>query len=150
LAESVGRRAIVTDGQGGTPPLEVTSDGSGSSSDSRSAVIAAAVGPPLPSRQSSPRARAHESQGRAYSDRGEFREAYAELEQAFVLEQDPAFVYELGECARSLGNRDDAVAFYRDYLRRAPDGPFSASAKSRVSEVKAEAPGGTTTPGTSP
>jgi tetratricopeptide (TPR) repeat protein len=81
-------------------------------------------------------ARAHARQGSAYYDLNRFREAYLEFEQAYLAEQDPALLYNMGQCQRKLGNSEEALHFYRTYLRRAPNGPSSAEAEKRVHEIE--------------
>ena len=80
-------------------------------------------------------ARAHTRQGAAYYDLNRYREAYGEFEQAYLLEQDPALLYNMGQCQRKLGNSDQALHFYRTYLRRAPEGPLTVEAEKRVREL---------------
>jgi tetratricopeptide (TPR) repeat protein len=81
-------------------------------------------------------ARAHTRQGSAYYDLNRFREAYTEFEQAYLLEQDPALLYNMGQCQRKLGNSEEALHFYKTYLRRAPQGPSSAEAEKRIRELE--------------
>jgi hypothetical protein len=80
-------------------------------------------------------ARAHTRQGSAYYDLNRYQEAYGEFEQAYLLEQDPALLYNMGQCQRKLGNAEQALHFYRTYLRRAPQGPLTVEAEKRVREL---------------
>jgi tetratricopeptide (TPR) repeat protein len=80
------------------------------------------------------RARAH--QGQAFYDLKRFQEAYQEYEQAYLIEQDPALLYNMGQCQRKLGNNDEALHFYRTYLRRVPKGPSAVEAEKRVRELE--------------
>lgn len=93
--------------------------------------------PPPPSAENVQAAGTHGRQGGAFAEKGQFREAYEQFEEAFLLSQDPGYVYEMGECQRSLGNAGDALGFYRDYLRRAPDGPKAADAANRIRDLEA-------------
>src|SRR6185436_205870 len=68
-------------------------------------------------------ARARARQGQAFYDLKRFQEAYLEYEQAYLIEQDPALLYNMGQCQRKLGNNEEALHFYRTYLRRVPKGP---------------------------
>ena len=81
-------------------------------------------------------ARAHPRQGAAYYDLQRFQEAYTEFEQAYLIEQDPALLYNMGQCQKKLGNAEEALHFYRTYLRRAPDGPSSIEAQKRIKEIE--------------
>ena len=81
-------------------------------------------------------ARAHARQGQAYYDLKRFQEAYLEYEQAYLIEQDPALLYNMGQCQRKLGNSEEALHFYRTYLRRVPKGPSAVEAEKRVRELE--------------
>jgi len=84
-------------------------------------------------------AKAHTKQGAAYYDLGRYADANAEFESAYLIEQDPALLYNMGQCQRKLGKSDEAVHFFRTYLRRSPRGPFASAAESRIKEIEAEA-----------
>ena len=81
-------------------------------------------------------ARAHMRQGSAYYDLNHFREAYDEFEQAYLLEQDPALLYNMGQCQRKLGHTEDALHFYKTYLRYAPSGPRSVEAQNHIRDLE--------------
>lgn len=64
-----------------------------------------------------------ESKARALFDeaerdfgRGRFEEALAGYERAFAVMPLPAFLFNMGQCARNLGRYEDARALYRRYL----------------------------------
>jgi tetratricopeptide (TPR) repeat protein len=82
-------------------------------------------------------ARAHARQGLAFYDLNRIQEAYLEYEQAYLIEQDPALLYNMGQCQRKLGNNEEALHFYRTYLRRVPKGPSAVEAEKRVRELEA-------------
>ena len=84
-------------------------------------------------------ARAHARQGQAFYDLNRIQEAYLEYEQAYLIEQDPALLYNMGQCQRKLGNNEEALHFYRTYLRRVPKGPSAVEAEKRVRELDAAA-----------
>jgi len=84
-------------------------------------------------------AKAHTKQGSAYYDLGRYADANAEFESAYLIEQDPALLYNMGQCQRKLGKSEEAVHFFRTYLRRSPSGPFASAATQRIKEIEAEA-----------
>lgn len=84
-------------------------------------------------------AKAHTKQGAAYYDLGRYSDANAEFESAYLIEQDPALLYNMGQCQRKMGKSEEAVHFFRTYLRRSPSGPFASSATQRIKEIDAEA-----------
>jgi tetratricopeptide (TPR) repeat protein len=81
-------------------------------------------------------ARAHARQGLAFYDLNHFQQAYDEYEQAYLIEQDAALLYNMGQCQRKLGNNDEALHFYRTYLRRVPKGPSAIEAEKRIRELE--------------
>jgi tetratricopeptide (TPR) repeat protein len=81
-------------------------------------------------------ARAHARQGLALYDLKRFQEAFNEFEQAYLLEQDPALLYDMAQCQRKLGNNEEALHFYRTYLRRVPKGPSAVEAEKRAKEIE--------------
>ncbi len=83
-------------------------------------------------------AKVHTRQGAAFYDLGRYSDANAEFERAYLIEQDPALLYNMGQCHRKLGKGDEAVHFFRTYLRRSPNGPFAGAAEKRIKEIEAE------------
>lgn len=132
LTETVGRRSIVNE-QDSPPPLEQIEAAGGTSG----APGGEPLLPPPPSAENLEAAGSHGQKGDALFQAGQFREAYEQFEEAFLLSQDPQYVYDMGECRRGLGNSGDAVAFYRDYLRRAPDGAKAGDATNRIRDLEA-------------
>ena len=81
-------------------------------------------------------ARAHARQGLALYDLKRFQESFNEFEQAYLIEQDPALLYDMAQCQRKLGNNEEALHFYRTYLRRVPKGPSAVEAEKRAREIE--------------
>jgi tetratricopeptide (TPR) repeat protein len=69
-------------------------------------------------------ARAHyEAATRLYAV-GEYERALAEFKAAYVAKDDPAFLFNIGQCHRKVGRIDEAIASYRGFLdHAAPDDP---------------------------
>ena len=135
LSETVGHRSISINEQDSPPPLEQIEAGGGTA-DARGEPLT----PPPPSAENVQAAGTRSQQGAALAQKGEFREAYEQFEEAFLLSQESSYVFEMGECQRNLGNGADALGFYRDYLRRAPQGPKAGEAANRIRELEAAAP----------
>ena len=64
-------------------------------------------------------------------DLAEYPDALNDFKEAYRLKDDPVFLYNIAQCYRILNKNDEALSFYRSYLRRAPDAPNRA-------EVEAE------------
>ena len=84
------------------------------------------------------RARAHFDLAKRYFEVNEYRRAMDEFKVAYVEEPDPAFLYNIAECHRRLGEVPDALIFYRRFLQLAPaSAPARASVEKRVAELQA-------------
>ena len=62
-------------------------------------------------------AKEHYAHARSLYDLGHFAEAAKEFEAAYELKNDPAFLYDLAQSYRQAGNPEQALHFYRTYLR---------------------------------
>ena len=82
-------------------------------------------------------ARKHFEMGKRYVQVDEYRKAIEEFKAGHILEPDPAFLYNIAECYRRLGENDDALKFYRRFLSLSPAGnPQRALAATRVAELE--------------
>jgi tetratricopeptide (TPR) repeat protein len=61
----------------------------------------------------------YETATRLY-DVGEYEKALAEFKAAYVAKDDPAFLFNIGQCYRKLGQETEALNFFRRYLKKAP------------------------------
>src|SRR5204863_956355 len=64
-------------------------------------------------------ARAHFDKGRTFFEVDEYRKAIAEFKAAHIEKPDPAFLYNIAECYRRLGEVPEALQFYRRFLATA-------------------------------
>ena len=85
-------------------------------------------------------ARAHyETAARLY-DVGEYEKALAEFKAAYVAKDDPAFLFNIGQCYRKLGQEAEALNFFRRYLKKAPaDDPNRAQVEARYRDTEVDA-----------
>jgi tetratricopeptide repeat protein len=58
---------------------------------------------------------------------GHFEEALAAFERGYRVKNDPAFLFNIGQCQRQLGRPKDAARSYRAYLRESPSVPAEQS-----------------------
>ena len=63
---------------------------------------------------------------------GRFEEAAALLEEANRLDPDPILVYNLARAYEGMGDFDEAVSAYEQYLREAPDAADRGAVEARV------------------
>ena len=66
-----------------------------------------------------PTARGYLDQGLRLYNEGHYEDAIRELRLGYALEPLPEILYTLGQSARKLGRCDDAINYYRQYLRNA-------------------------------
>ncbi len=107
-------------------------------------------------------AREHYQKGTSYYDLGRWTDAIKEFEAAYEIKNDPALLYNLAQSYRQAGNSEQALHFYRTYLRRVPKAPNRAEIEGRITQLEQLVaqknatqttppnvtipPGGTTTP----
>jgi tetratricopeptide (TPR) repeat protein len=82
-------------------------------------------------------ARVHFDRARAFFEVDEYRKAIAEFKAAHIEKPDPAFLYNIAECYRRLGDLSEALQFYRRFLATAPaDDKTRPVVEQRVAELK--------------
>ena len=90
-----------------------------------------------PARADSAQARIHFDKGRAYFQVDEYRKAIEEFKAAHVEKPDPAFLYNIAECYRHLGETPDALTYYRRFLTVAPTNDRARPAvEKRIAELQ--------------
>jgi tetratricopeptide (TPR) repeat protein len=78
------------------------------------------------------RARAYFEQGKKLSAAGRHAEALVEFSLGYELSKRPAFLFNMAECARAIGDSVRARSLYERYLNEAPKGDLSDLAKKRL------------------
>src|SRR5436190_8555934 len=81
-------------------------------------------------------ARAHFQQGDTYFKLEKYANALQEFEQAYLAKQDPSFLYNIAQCHRLMGNRVEAVRFYKRYLNDAPTAANRPVAEKHIRELE--------------
>ena len=82
------------------------------------------------------KAKEHFSSGQRLFTVSRYREALEQFKEAYVNIQDPVFLFNVAQCHRLLGERAEAVRFYRRYLEAAPKAPERARAEKWISELE--------------
>jgi len=107
-------------------------------------VLVAVAWAPAPARADGARARAHFEKGKSYFQISEYRKALEEFKAAHVEKPDAAYLYNIAECHRNLGEPKEAAVFYQRFLKLAPpDSPMRSSAEKQLAELQAPAPAAT-------
>src|SRR3954447_1579318 len=96
-------------------------------------------------------ARAHFDKGRTFFEVDEYRKAIAEFKAAHIEKPDPAFLYNIAECHRRLGEVPEALQFYRRFLATAPAGDTTRSfVEQRIADLQSVADAPKPPPGDAP
>jgi tetratricopeptide (TPR) repeat protein len=80
-------------------------------------------------------AREHYQKGTSYYDLGRYPEAIQEFEAAYEIKNDPALLYNLAQSNRLAGNSEQALHFYRTYLRYVPKAANRAEIEDRIKQL---------------
>ncbi|HEY7373626.1 MAG TPA: tetratricopeptide repeat protein [Polyangia bacterium] len=83
------------------------------------------------------KARAHFQQGDTYFKLDKYATALQEFEQAYLAKQDPSFLYNIAQCHRLMGNRVEAIRFYKRYLSDAPTAVNRPVAEKHIRDLEA-------------
>jgi tetratricopeptide (TPR) repeat protein len=81
-------------------------------------------------------AREHYQKGTSYYDLGRYADAIREFEAAYEIKNDPALLYNLAQSHRLAGNSEQALHFYRTYLRRVPKAPNRTEIEGRITALE--------------
>jgi hypothetical protein len=82
------------------------------------------------------KAREHYLQGDAYYKLDKYTEALREYEEAYIAKPDPSFLYNIAQCHRLMGDKLQAIKFYRRYLNDAAGAPNRAIAEKHIKELE--------------
>src|SRR5262245_48039524 len=95
----------------------------------------AQAGPPPTESQLADAKQRYASASKLY-DLAEYEGALAEFKEAYRAVGDPAFLFNIAQCHRKLGDAQDAITFYKTYLRRAPNAANRSEVERRITELE--------------
>jgi tetratricopeptide (TPR) repeat protein len=75
--------------------------------------------------------------GQSHYNLNELTEALGDFKEAYRLLPDPVFLYNLGQCERQLGHLEEAVRFYRSFLREQSKAPNRQDVVHKIDEMEA-------------
>jgi tetratricopeptide (TPR) repeat protein len=81
-------------------------------------------------------ARQHFRQGLKYYDIGRYLDAAHEYEAAFVIKDDAALLFNIGQAYRFAGENAKAIGAYKAYLRRNPKTPMRVELEARIADLQ--------------
>src|SRR5262245_6739741 len=76
--------------------------------------------------------------GRRAYNLSRWDEAVAQFEKAYQLSGDPALLFNMAQAHRQAGHGNEAVRFYKTYLREQPNGPNREIAEKQLNELLAQ------------
>src|SRR5207302_9679691 len=83
------------------------------------------------------RARQAVAEGRQHFDLGEYKEALESFKLAYRNFEDPKILFNIAQCHRQLGNKEEAVSFYRKYLSKIPNAPNRDEVQATIDKLNA-------------
>jgi hypothetical protein len=89
------------------------------------------------SREAKQEAKSRFVSGQSHYNLNEFPEALVDFKEAYRLFPDPVFLYNLGQCERQLGHNEEAIRFYRSFLREQPKAPNRQDVLHKIEELEA-------------
>lgn len=75
--------------------------------------------------------------GQSHYNLNEFTAALGDFKEAYRLLPDPVFLYNLGQCERQLGHPEEAIRFYRSFLREQPKAANRQDVARKIDEMEA-------------
>jgi tetratricopeptide (TPR) repeat protein len=102
------------------------------------ALLATVHAPPAYAQDDAIAAKAHFSKASRLYEIGDYRQALDEFKAAHLAKADPVFLYNIAQCHRQLGEREQAVTLYRRFLASSPNAPNRSEVQRRVAELEAE------------
>jgi tetratricopeptide (TPR) repeat protein len=84
------------------------------------------------------KAREHFKNARRLYDLGKYKEAIEAYQQAYLNVEDPVFLYNIAQSYRLDNQPDEAIRFYKTYLRRSPEAGNRADVEQKMAELQKE------------
>ncbi len=73
---------------------------------------------------------------RRYYDVGKYKDAIDEYQQVYLLIDDPNMLYNIAQAYRLWDKPEEAVRFYRNFLRRSANTPLRADVEKKINELE--------------
>jgi tetratricopeptide (TPR) repeat protein len=71
-------------------------------------------------------------------DLGEYRDALTKFKEAYRYYEEPSFLYNIGQCHRQLGERQEAVRFFKTYLIKVPNASNRPDVEQMIARLEAD------------
>lgn len=83
-------------------------------------------------------AKIHFEAGKTYYQKKKFRQAITEFEEGYTYVKKPAFLVNIAQCYRELGNQQKAREYYKRFLDEDPQTPQREQVEAIIAELDAE------------
>lgn len=70
-------------------------------------------------------------------DFGEYQQALDGFKEAYQNYEDPAFLFNIAQCHRAIGHKQEAITFYKSYLRNSSDAPNRDEVQKTIADLQA-------------
>lgn len=104
------------------------------------ALALCALGPAAARAQDEPekrlQAKEHYEKATRFYDVGKYAEAINEYEQAYLLIEDAALLFNIGQAYRLWDRPEDAIRAYKNYLRKRPDASNRGDVEKKISDLE--------------
>src|SRR5947207_13123212 len=80
-------------------------------------------------------ARAAFNEGTRHFDLAQYDQALEAFKRAYWNYEEPTFLFNIAQCHRALGHKEDALAMYRSYLRKLPDAPNRSETQRFITDL---------------
>jgi tetratricopeptide (TPR) repeat protein len=97
--------------------------------------ISAAQPPPPAEADNAERAKAADRSAREHYDLRQYAAAIEDYRRAFEALPDPLFLFDIAQAYRQIHDCDNAITFYRNYLRERPDADNRAKVEEFIAEL---------------
>ena len=99
-------------------------------------LLAAGVAAAKPTSDEAQAAREHYKRGTTLYDLGKYDEAIIEFQQAYEIKDDPVLLYNIAQSYRLANKYQDALRFYRTYLRKSPKAPNRDEVETKIADME--------------
>jgi tetratricopeptide (TPR) repeat protein len=89
-----------------------------------------------PTPQESAQARDAFKSAQVHYDLKEYAAALEDFKNSYRLVQDPVMLFNIAQCHYFLGQNEEALGFYRNFLRRLPDAPNRGAVERKIQDIE--------------
>jgi hypothetical protein len=100
------------------------------------ATVGAGSARAAPTPQEATQAREAFKSAQVHYDLKEYGAALEDFKTSYRMVQDPVMLFNIAQCHFFLGQNEEALGFYRNFLRRSPDAPNRATVERKIQDLE--------------